>query len=743
MVTESVDLKIVESRGNDTAQFDTGVKLQINPIGSSGTELHSGYFSEEYLQKLRGTRGAKVWDEMRRSEPQVSMLMAAIMNPIKSAIWDFSPAADVDGSDAHLDLIRTVMKEEIDFETFLHEALTCIPFGFSLFEVIHNVVTDHPRLGTFNGIKSIAFRSQKTIERWILDPATGALQGVDQQTYSDVGEPVFIPSDFLLTFTVHKEGDNYEGISALRPMFGPWSRKNLYLKLAAIGIEKYAVGIPVGSIPASIKAESPELNKFKSVLNSYTSHQAAYIMKPAGWDITIQHHDFDAQKIKEMVILENTEMVNAVVANFLALGMGGGSGSFALGTDLSDFFLTGIVNYADIIRGVINRLLIPQIIKLNFGPQSAYPTLNHTGINDKAGTELSTVVSQLIAAQAIKPDMRLEEFLRVQYKLPVPFVDDVDSEDRDLEESKDDESKTSFENSETDPKQVQLSETYKKEFDKKKIKIKALMQKNLTALLDTTVKKIRSEWNKVPKSSRIQIGSNLDIATLPGMAAYRKELREALAEIANYGLMEARKETGAKSVKLSESIQLKAPEGGYYAALPPRIRKIIEESAKLGVETQAADLNKIVAFQFNSSAGSSDDLDAVINDVVTSASQTIEGGTARGMSVDAAAGNAIAQTLNQARLDFFFEPDVLDTIESFTFVNEDPISEICQELDGTTWAVGDPEIDRYSPPLHHNCKSRLYPNMKSDSGNPAIQVGGSSLTQKALDSITLSCARSH
>ena len=221
---------------NDSQSFGAGARGQLKPKGGSGTELYNGYFSEEYLLSLRGRRGAKVFDEIRRSDAQVTMLCNAIMNPIKAALWELEAAKIPDG-EKHKELVQYCAKEMIDFETHLHEALTMILFGYSICEIIHNVVFNHPKFGTFNGLKALAFRSQKTIERWIVDNETGDLTGVQQfimgDTVPDGDNQPTMDADFLMVFTLQKEGDNYEGIGALRAMYGPWFRKNLYQKVAA------------------------------------------------------------------------------------------------------------------------------------------------------------------------------------------------------------------------------------------------------------------------------------------------------------------------------------------------------------------------------------------------------------------------------------------------------------------------------------------------------------------------------
>lgn len=746
---------------NDDGAFKTGVRTSLTQVGNSGTQIFGGYFSEEYLSELRGRNGAKKWDEMRRSEAQIAMLMAAITNPIKAANWDVEPY-DPENPDCvkDADLCKLALFEMIDFNTFKHEALTVLPFGFSLFEIVHKVVFGHPKFGDFNGLASLAFRSQKTIENWQLEQKTGRLFGVNQYTYSDLGGNQFIPGEFLLIFTNSKEGDNYEGISVLRPMLGSYKRKELYLKLAAIGIEKYAVGTPIGTVPKG-KERTPEFGEFQNTLQSYASHETAYITVPDGWKIEIQKGEFDASKLKELLVFENTEMANSLVANFLALGMHGAGGAYALGSNLGEFFTTGIQSYADIVCDGVNRALFPNLIKLNFGERSGYPKLKVTGISDKAGKELAETIKFLSDARAIDPDQPLKEFIRKAYNMPKPDpttavslpeipagaaanypkpnspainpvtgkVEPYNINQRDDDPSNDNKGPKSF--SEKALTLMLADKKYVARFDKNKAALKALMQSQLADLYAGLKDVLRKKYVSLSGSDKILAAKGVQT---PGLIGYKAALREQLAKTATDAIAAAKKQV--KLHEHADTIKLAAGKG-YYNALPPKVRKLIDVQASLVAETQAADIEKSVFFQFTSSATSTDDIDAILFDVDNKVDPMIEGSTAGGMSIDTAAGDAIAHVTQQATLDTFFQPEVLDGIESFTFTNEDPVSEICTELAGTTFAVGDPDLDTYTPPLHHNCKSRLVPNLKDSPDNPETS-DGVSVSQKALDSITLS-----
>lgn len=734
------------------------VPMNDKNIGNSGTQIFGGYFSEEYLSSLRGRVGARKWDEMRRSEAQISLLMNAIMNPIKAANWDVEPYDPADPECVkHAELCKHNLMERVDFNTFKHEALTVLPFGFAAFEVIHDVVFNHPKFGTFNGLKALGFRSQKTIENWALEPGTGQLLGINQYTYSDLGGNQFIPGEFLVVFTNSKEGDNYEGISVLRPMFGAYVRKELYLKLAAIGVERYAIGTPIGTVPKG-KERSAEYAEFVSTLENYTSHEASYITLPEGWKIEIQKADFDASKIKELLTFENTEMVNALVANFLILGMNGGGGAYALGTNLGEFFTSGIQSYADLICDGINRSLFKSLVKMNFGEQLGYPKLKCTGITDKAGKELSETIKLLSDSRALDPDMPLKEWLRKQYRMPKPDPSTAvalpaipagasanypKQNDPVIDPSTGKEIPYNVNQLDNDPsndatkqlsecvKTIQLADKkYVQRFDNNKAKLKELMKSNLSVMYGQLKERLRSKYNGLKGSDKILAAKGLD---MPGVMAYKKVLRDSLAEVAAASIADARKKIpGGQKIKLAE-----------FDPLPPRIRKLVDIQSSLIADTQVADIEKMVFFQFTSTASSTEDIDAILNEVDSNVLPSIDGSTENGMSVDVAAGDSIAHVTQGAAMAFFMDSDAADSLESFTFTNEDPVSEICQAMVGTTVSANDPILQEYACPLHHNCKSRWVPNLKGASDNPEIGSGdaqangGLSLTKKALESITL------
>lgn len=725
-------------RFQDAPQLpDYQPKTQAHPIGSSGTEIYSGYYAEEYIDALTGPRAALVWDKLRRSDPKIKMVLNAVKNPLRGANWEIEPWDDSSEAEEQAEFIEHCLfyGMEKTWQETLGEILTYLEFGFSVFEKVHMPVIGHRDFGDYVGIRRLAFRSQKTIERWLLDHETGKLEGIEQYAYGDLERVVKIPGEFLLVFSHDKEGDNYEGISALRPCYGPWLRKQTYQKLQAIGVEKYAVPTPIGKFPAN-KFKSKEYDNFVAALRAYTSNESNSITLPEGWEIELKGNEFDASKVQVVIDAEDKQIVFAFLANFLELGTSG-TGSYALSFDLSDFFLGGIEHIAEYVACQINQSIIKDLILLNYGPQPGYPTLKASGISDKAGKELAEVVKLLTESKAIIPDDRLEEHLRKRFDLPEksdecqremtppPLPGQNPSERPGEKENPEPESNPEpapNAASKPEPKAPKLAEKKSLEIKGSKERMKSLMEEGISEIGSDLIAQIMRKYRAATPAQRAAIVKQVEPRKL---GDYQNKLKELLAEIASDALEKAKKEVPAKrNLKFADS----------FDGLPPKIKKKIALQASLLSSTQAGDLAKVIYFQFQNSVDSTDSADLIEKDLTGSLETYIAG-----PSVNAASGNVVAFTVNTARNAFFFEPEVLDTIESFTFVNDDPQSEICMDLAGKTFPANDPESERYFPPLHHNCQSYLVPNLKGRTGNPGVSDTGLKPSSPDLEKyITLS-----
>jgi hypothetical protein len=765
-------------QATETKAIEVGRKeVSIIEVGSTGTEIFAGYLQEEYLKELQGKEAADIYDKMRRSDPKIKMITSAMKNPIKSASWELVSTEDTDTpeSDRQKELLNHILFNDLGGKTwrsFLHEALSMIEFGYSLFEKTYCPVIGHPKFGSYNSIKSLSFRSQRTIERWNLDKA-GTLTSVSQYAYGDAQKVVNIPASFLLHFAVDMEGSNFEGISMLRPCYGPWLRKNQFLKLIAAGVEKYAIPIPILDIPSGGE-NSAEYKKALDALRKYVSHQCNYLIKPKGWDLTLQPNPFDASKIRDVINAENVEMVNAVLANFLELGQSG-SGSYSLSFDLSDFFLGGLEYIADQICETINAQLIPELVAMNFGG-SPKVKLQCSGISDRAGEELSKVLLNLTQAGILKSDERLEESLRKRFGLPVKdsaalpvaapvtpgqatptqtpetqvaelslngaqvtsmievvtkFKEGVLDQqsaimilttafpitDEQARKIVGDPLKKPVVNldaapaPETSPvgKTLALAESVEGEgveqdptvavINDNAQKIRATIKTGLLSIAEDMKKSAIEQWKK-EGADRFALP---DLTAVPGVTEYQAKISQDLTGTYNSAQSQVSTEIKGSTIKLAEDLKKLAA-----ARLKADVSNL--------TDVQIADLAKNISLTYGqniAAAQTAEELASILDEAIL---KFIDG------PVSTTGADIIAsKTVNDSRRDFFKENT--EKVVSYTWINGDPVSEICQWLDGKTLPADSPDVDRYWPPLHHNCKTYVVANTSDTTENPDPQSG--------------------
>lgn len=743
--------------------------LKEKEFGSTGTEIYSGYIQEDYLSTLTGTEAMDTFDKMRRSDTQIKLALSSVINSIMGANWDVEYKCDEEDKDKDIEkFIKYCIFKGANKSWSMHlrEILSCCVYGYSLFEIVHKIIKDHPEYYDKVGLKYLAYRSQRTINTWTIDKDTKELKSIRQFANGDLNAYVEIPAENVALFTIDREGDNFEGISLLRSCYGCWYRKNNYLKLMAIGIEKTAIGTPVGKYPDAMY-NTPEYIRFEDVLRSLVAHQQNFVTLPQGkegqgWNIDIVKSEFDAQKVKDAIDYEDQSIVRNFLAQFLMLGSGS-TGSWSLSTDQSDFFLNGITYIADIICEVINNRVIIPLVDANFGKQEHYPELFYSGIRDRAGKEFAEVLQILSNSKIIVADDNLEKFTRKKYDLPEkglegqrinqplvpgqqpqaqpdnkqPSQENIQDEQKDPdtmspEMQKDmmnPEKEAPDEEMECEKTKMELSEIKKslnikladprKQIRMYSDKLKNVYKIYLPGIRNNMVDQVISNYEDANNTNKVMAAKNIEPK---GLKEYQSALYDSLAEAALAAQAQAAKEA---KIKFAEIKFAKKTD----KALLPKTAKYLAMMAATISEKQASDLKSAIALQFGSSLGSTNDPKIIKNDININTDKIID-------KTEAATDTVLSDTVNKARFNLFYDEDVIDEIESFTFKNDDPKTQICQELNGQTFSSDDIEALRMHPPLHYNCMTYLVPNIRGSKNNPESKT--ISVTKKAQAQINLS-----
>jgi hypothetical protein len=694
--------KVLDFAKNPKALPDEA--LHFFERGASGIDISAGVFSEDYLADLTSTQAADIYDEMRRSDDQVRMLLRMVKSPIISAEWGVEPASE-DEQDVFLaELISHILFDDISnprtgkyktWSEFVQEAMSCVDFGYSLFEIVNKVILDHPDYGDYIGLKDLGWRSPRTIEEWNLNQ-DGSIRNVRQIVDGDLYRDAYIRGKNLLAIVPHKEGDNYEGISDLRPIYGNWFRKNFLRKLQMIGIERSATGVPHGTVPSG-KIDSDEQRFFEAMLQAWVSHQKNYLITPEGWTIGDLKTSHDAEKVKEQIVLEDVGMAKSFLANFLELGLSGKGGAYALGTDLSDIFLSAITLYSTRISEAVNHRIIKPLVDAKVGGVTKYPKLYAAGINDKAGKELGEILKILSENDLIQKSPRLKAYLHKTFKLP-EFKEDEEPETTEEEVDAELSEELNLAEGDNISKTItdQAKDLLELSQDAWRIRGEQYIIDVMSALKNNPDSKARSEAKKVP---------------VPNSTIYKKQLTEFFASLLSQSTRSALSELGfATDYKFNEIDDL----GN---SVPVDSRAAANEQVNILISAQDADIQKNVIATVNGKYNvyTDEDLAVQLRKVVE---QYITGASLR-----AGTFNSVSSMINAARNAVYQTTEILEEIESFIFTNSSPVAAVCKNLTGRVFTKEEYLTTNRIPPLHHNCDSYIRAQRTGRKNKPINPLG--------------------
>lgn len=392
-----------------------------------------GLRQDEYITELRGTRGIKRLREMRDNDPIIGAILASMDLMIRATKWRVEGPDDE--SNAFLNDCLHNMQDRT-FEEFIADALSFLPYGFSLFEIVYKKRQD----GKI-GIGKLAPRAQWTIDRFDVTD-TGEIKGVYQ---SAAQKSAYIPFTIyngvakMLHFRAVSINNEPSGRSILRNAYTSWYAANEIKRIEAIAIERELNGLPIVTVPSeylspdATESQKAFINQIKKIARDVKRNEQGYIVLPSdlyadddGKLTTKAMVDFrliasqgtrDIDTGKTILRLQQ-DMARSAMADFIMLGAND-RGSFALSQSKSQLFLRALEGYADVISGTMNRVLIPSLWKINGFDPAKMPKLARGRVAPVDLEELGNFIQRATMAGAeLFPDTVLEDHVRDVAGLP-------------------------------------------------------------------------------------------------------------------------------------------------------------------------------------------------------------------------------------------------------------------------------------------------------------------------------------
>ncbi len=413
-------------------------------IGSSGLKRFGGEVQEEFDPNLRGLRGVRVFDEMRKNDSDVGSILFAILQIALGSTWTIAPASQEAPDKAAAEFLEEVLFEDTShsWRDFLTDALTSNPFGWAWLELVfkQRLGQEFEPTSKFDdgriGLRKIALRGQETLSRWVFDE-NGGIQAMVQRSL-EMPEEKTIPIGKSLLCRTSAEKNNPEGVSMLRTAYRPYYIKTNMEEIEVIGAERDMTGVLVITLPAN--AQDRDFAKAQLMGERYRQDdQTFFVIQGFGpedherWSIdTLKSPGTKVVDTDKTILRSSTQILRSVLAQFLALGQGR-TGSFALAESQKSLWHLAVGGRLDTLQEEINRYVVTKIFAFNSFPGiTGLPQVAHSDPGEISLELLTPFIRVMGELGFIDVTQEVVEHMHDRAGLPPPAPDAAERFLRDI-----------------------------------------------------------------------------------------------------------------------------------------------------------------------------------------------------------------------------------------------------------------------------------------------------------------------
>ena len=707
------------------------------PVGAIGTKIFGGYIYEEFLSELRTYQRSLIFDQMRRSEPPIGQLISVSQIASEDCTAFIAPknqngelTSDIE---KQLEFINFCLFENLNrsFDEIRQDVYTFDIYGFSLFEGLwKNEVT---KFGKNVCLKDLLWRSPKTIDEWHVDDDE-QLNYIVQRVYSDgqhAKDNIKIPATNAFLFSLEREGNLFEGISPLRRVFGFYQAKRELMQQLVIGCNKYSIPLPIMKGPTD-QQDNLIWSQVAQALEDYRGGRNSYLLIPKMFEIEFPDHKFDPSKLVSAMEYCDRAMFAESLAYFLDMK---DSGSYSLGSAVMKFFFMKADKKNKIIANVFNRRVIPFLLYRN-GFKDCLVELRFSKAGKSVSKEFAETIATLTNTKHLRPDDAMEEFLREHLGLPNAELTRDEAKEKAMEDMEkyglnnpDDSGDNNKSTPNQTPSQEDDNDPSDGSFSKKKgwEKPNKLINKGEKSITETFRRIVNRESQKIIKQLMKQwkeAKDKIDKRVLPEIAVNKKKIRsECYKEM--LGLYEDSRINAQNEIIAKDKTRKASADLADIAFAKKAARVYSDADAFLMANLLGEEIENTLGASYISHSVDAESFEELESTLVGAVEDIPKKKEVVAQTIISA-----AKAVNTARLDLYDE--IENEIESYTFLNENPKTAICQYLNGKTFNKDELRV----PPLHWGCKSYINPNMKRWRNNPKIDK--ISITKEMREEMNLS-----
>lgn len=410
-------------------------KLNLKRVGTSGTDIVSGFLRDEYQADLQDPYSrATTYDKMRRSDSTVATMLRALELPLIRGTYNVEPASqepiDLEACEFVKHCLFDAMRQP--WTRFLTTAVKFAQFGFAAFEVVHKVEEwtyqvehedgtseEQARPGMIKWDR-FAWLGPKTIQRWTFDD-NDDIASVEQAGWHQDGSrtsyksSITIDGAFLLVLTMDQLGNNVEGVSLLRPAYKNWLALNTLYKLEMVGLQRMAVGTPVISEPEGATTEDRE--EASAIVKSYVVHEEAGLVMPTGWDARILEGKMNSDALQGAIIQHKGQILALALVQFLQHGTDGQGGNRALAGSQIDLFTQLLWALGEYVAEAVTAKA-HQLLDLNYSNLKRKPKVKLVQLVDQDVAAAVKLINECLTAGSVTMHPALKEHVDSLLDLP-------------------------------------------------------------------------------------------------------------------------------------------------------------------------------------------------------------------------------------------------------------------------------------------------------------------------------------
>lgn len=413
-------------------------KVSSAEIGSTGLQRFGGRVQdlhEEFDPNLRGPRGVRVFDEMRRNDSDVGAILFAILHVALGSTWICEPASQEQPDLDAAEFLKQCLFQDMShsWRDYIVDAMTSNAFGWAWHEIVFKQrlgpTADPP--SRFDdgriGLRKIPIRGQNTLAWWIFDDK-GGVQAMIQRAPPDFKQ-VPIPIGKSVLHRTSSEKGNPEGISLLRNAYRPYFIKTNMEEIEVIGADRDMTGVLKIMLPAN--AGTPDFDKAREMGERYRiDDQSFFVLQRfgpeahEGWDVQVVESPGNKVVDTDKTITRcGAQIMRSVLAQFLMLGQGR-TGSFALAASQRALWHLAVNGRLDTLEDEINLFVVPKLFALNGFPGiTGLPQVRHSDPGEIELDVLTPFLRVMGELGLIDVTQQVIEHLHERAGLPAPAPD--------------------------------------------------------------------------------------------------------------------------------------------------------------------------------------------------------------------------------------------------------------------------------------------------------------------------------